>query len=267
MKTIQDVQKNILIKYHKLSEDQAQEVIDMLSALDLKISDVYVNNNTDPVNISLNYHFYISKAIESGQLRNLRVWVKGDRAYVVIHRDGLGEFRFSLHKSEVERKNQNWQSMPETMLKKSAIKRAIKLVFADLYSSYEIINLASQKKENKKQNVEAQFYQKDYSKKVANVYAKKSADEQNQDDHGTQKKLSSTRVSAQDNEENKNDEITKLRKEIYRIMVKNKVSKEEFKKVIREAKDLIFSDPEYELVTEHDYVRLKNFLEKKYESV
>lgn len=263
MKTIQDVQKNILVKYYKLKEEQAQEVMDMLNVLGLKISDVYINSNTDPISISLNYHFYLSKAIESGQLKNLRVWVKGDRAYVVVNREGLGEFKLSLHKSEVDRKNVNWQSMPETMLKKTAIKRAIKLVFADLYSTYEIINLPASKKdkENKFQNKDWQNYQKDYSKNIADSYLNKNQTSQSQTNKVEQNSLKNEFVSVKEN-----SEIEKIRKEINQIRIKNNISQEEFKNVIRDAKDLIFSDPDYKMETEHDYIRLKNFLEKKYQS-
>ncbi|MCS7318188.1 MAG: recombinase RecT [Candidatus Dojkabacteria bacterium] len=257
MNSIREVQKNILVRYHKISEEQSEEIINMLEVLGLKLSDVYINKNSDPISISLNYHFYISKAIESGELKNLKVWVKNDRAYVVVNRDGIGEFKFSLHKREVERGNQNWQSMPETMLKKTAIKRALKLIFADLYSTYEIINLPSNKKEQNKNQEAKTAYQQDYSKKIANSYSGKSNPSYNQ-----QKTKEETQEIS--SSEQTGSEISKIRKEIFQIRIKNNISEEEFNSAVREAKDIIFSDPNYKLSTEHDYVRLKNFLEKKY---
>ncbi|MGR3221352.1 MAG: RecT family recombinase [Candidatus Anammoxibacter sp.] len=93
--------------------------------------EIYITKfGTSPANIIVGYMVYIKRAENSGKLDGWRAETTADGAMCTIHRKDWSEpFVWEILKSEFDKKQSTWNTMPDFMLKKVCIAQAFRLAF------------------------------------------------------------------------------------------------------------------------------------------
>ena len=85
-----------------------------------------------PVQIIVGYEVYLKRAEGTGKLNGWDVEVAKDRktATITIHRKDWGKpFKWTVQRSEFDKGQSTWKTMPDFMLKKVAIAQGLRLAF------------------------------------------------------------------------------------------------------------------------------------------
>jgi hypothetical protein len=165
-----------ILEMKNLDKDVVDVILKIASLYNIHPSYIQAQKSEGKIVFSLNYHYYIAKAIQANELEYFKIVRKekedGDIiAKCIIKRKSMHKpFSIELALSEVKRNNKIWSERPTTMLYKTIIASAFKWCFADLYEEENLISSLASAYPKKIDNTETQqkFYQnKNYQQQTA----------------------------------------------------------------------------------------------------